>query len=122
NQEHHQERNDGGSSVDDQLPGVGKMKSRPCQCPNDNDQNCASKSPRAPKNRRATASEDAKCVVHHAKQVPLFFVLFQLFCLSAAHKCSFTFAPTRESARGRCRSFNPVGHSQGLIFPSVCGK
>ncbi len=26
NQEHHQKRNDGSSSVDDQLPGVGKMK------------------------------------------------------------------------------------------------
>jgi len=37
NQEYHQKGDNGRSSVDDQLPGIGKMKSRASKEPDDND-------------------------------------------------------------------------------------
>jgi hypothetical protein len=38
NQEHHQERDDGGRGVDNQLPGAGKMENGTGDQPDENDQ------------------------------------------------------------------------------------
>jgi len=45
NEKHHQERDDGGASVDDELPGIGEMKSWPGESPDHDDQNRNGESP-----------------------------------------------------------------------------
>ena len=50
NKEHHQERDDGGASVDDELPGIGEMKGRPSQSPDNDDENSGGKNPSAAEN------------------------------------------------------------------------
>jgi len=74
NQKHHQEGNDRGSGVDDQLPGVGEMKRRPGDGPDRDDEQRAGESPRTPENARTTPREDAERVADHAKEIPFFFV------------------------------------------------
>ena len=76
NYEHHQESNNGGAGVDDQLPSVGKMKHRPGQRPNDNDQKSEGESPWTAENIGAFAGNDMKGVLHETDEVALV-----LFCL-----------------------------------------
>src|SRR6266436_7508812 len=76
NQEHHQKRNDGGSSVDDQLPGIGKMKCWTGEKPDQDHEHGSSKGPRASEHAGGAAGKDAKGVAHHAQEVSLLFVLF----------------------------------------------
>ena len=44
-QEYHQECNDCGAGIDDQLPGIGVMENRTGEGPDDDDPNCDNKSP-----------------------------------------------------------------------------
>jgi len=99
NQEHHQERDDGRPGIDDQLPGIGKMKSRAGQNPNENYEHRACKRPRASEHHGGATRENTKRVADNAKEVALLFVLFQLFCLSVFHKRHCIFAWNGESAR-----------------------
>ena len=69
NQKHHQEGNDGSSSVDDQLPGIGKMKCWTGEKPDQDHEHGSGKRPRA-------SEHDAKGVAHHAEEVSFLFVLF----------------------------------------------
>jgi len=98
-QEHHQKSDDGRGGVDDELPGIGKMKSGASEQPNGDYQDCPGKGPRAAEQDSGAARKDAKGVAHHAKEVSLLFVRFQLFRLSVAHKRHFIFARNGESAR-----------------------
>src|SRR5580693_1058333 len=45
NQEHHQECNDRGTGINDQLPGIGVMEDRTCESPDYNDPNRNAKGP-----------------------------------------------------------------------------
>ena len=76
NQEDHQESDNRGACIDDQLPGIGKMKNRTGGRPHGDYQNCGGKRPRASKNGGRTASENTKGVADHAKKVALLFVFF----------------------------------------------
>src|SRR5216684_175752 len=64
NQEHHQESNDGGACVDDELPRVGIMKRRPRQGPNNDDRNRNRECPRTAQNGGTLSRQDMKCVLH----------------------------------------------------------
>jgi len=59
NQKYHQECDNRRSSVDDQLPGVGKMKSRSRKKPDTNDKHSSSKCPGAAEHHGRTAREVA---------------------------------------------------------------
>src|SRR6266480_5273826 len=74
NQEHHEEGNDRGGGVDDELPGVGKMKSRPSEAPHGDDEHGSGKGPAAPGINRRLARETAKGIAHDAKEIPMPFV------------------------------------------------
>jgi len=81
-QKHHEEGHDGRGGIDDQLPGIGKMKRWAGQNPHKDDEHSSGKSPGASEGYRGTAGEDAKCVAYHAKEIPLLFLLLYLFNLS----------------------------------------
>ena len=72
--EHHEESDDGCGGVDDQLPGIGKMKRWSGENPHEDDQHSSGKSPGTSESDRTTAGKDAKCITHHAKQISLLFV------------------------------------------------
>src|SRR5712692_1290968 len=50
NEEHHQERDDGRAGVDNELPGIGEMKSWPGQSPGNDDEDSGGKRPGAAEN------------------------------------------------------------------------
>ena len=68
-------RHDRRAGVDDQLPGIGKMKRWSGENPDKNDEHGSGKSPGAPEADRRIAGEDAKCIAYHAKEIPLLFLL-----------------------------------------------
>jgi hypothetical protein len=70
-QKHHKEGDDRRGGVDDQLPGIGKMKRWSGDNPDKNDEHGSGKSPGAPEGDRRMAGENAKCVAYHAKDIPL---------------------------------------------------
>ncbi len=129
NEKHHQESDNGRPSIDDQLPGIGKMKRRTGQNPNENYEHRSRERPRASEHDGRAAGEDTKGVTDNAKEVSLLFVLFQLFYLCVVHKRHCIFAGKGESAR-----MEDVRHgesvlwridlatgsgSRGLIFPPI---
>src|SRR6266404_9778479 len=69
NKKHHQERHDCGAGIDDELPGVGKMKGWPSQCPNQNDGDGTDECPCRAEHLRGPAGEDTKGVAHAAEEV-----------------------------------------------------
>src|SRR6266852_2660506 len=78
-QEHHQKSDDGGGGVDDELPGIGKMKSGAGEQPNGNYQDGPGESPRAAEQDSGSTRKDAKSVAHDAEDVSFVLVLFQVF-------------------------------------------
>src|SRR4030095_5310354 len=102
NQEHHQERNNGCSGVDDQLPRVGKMKSGPGNEPDGDDDHSSSKCPGAAEHCGGTVREDAECIADNAKEPPRLFVFFRVLGWSLVHGYHFKFA--RNVAIGGMRS------------------
>jgi len=70
NQEHHEEGNDRGGGVDDELPRVGEMKSRASEAPHGDDEDGSSKSPGAAENNRRLVRENAKGIPYNAKEIP----------------------------------------------------
>src|SRR5260370_38059136 len=67
-QEHHQERNDGRSRIDDQLPGIGKMKCWTGEKPDQDHEHGSSKGPGASEHDGGTAGENTKNGAHSPKQ------------------------------------------------------
>jgi hypothetical protein len=74
NQKHHEEGNNRRSGVDDELPGVGEMKSRPSEAPHGDDEHGSGKGPGAAENNRRLARENAKGIPYNAKEIPVPFV------------------------------------------------
>ena len=81
NQEHHQECDDGGAGIDDQLPRVGKMKGRTGQGPDHDDENRSAKCPGAAEDDRRMSREDAEGVSRAAQEVAIRFLWLGLFGL-----------------------------------------
>ena len=67
-QEHHEERDDRRGGVDDQLPGIGKMKRRSGEKPHEDDEHSSGKSPCAAENNRRLARENAKRILDDTKK------------------------------------------------------
>src|SRR5436190_12597461 len=90
NQKYHQKRDHRRRRVDDQLPGIGKVKSGPCNDPYTNDKHSCSERPGAAKHRGRTLRENTKCVTDHTKEIAFLFVLFELFDLGFLHSLTIT--------------------------------
>ena len=71
NQEDHQEGDDGGSSVDDELPRVRVMKCRSLQGPDDDDEKGAHKGPGASEDGGRFSREDSECISNTAEEISL---------------------------------------------------
>ena len=99
NEKHHQKRNDGCASINNELPGVGKMKGRAGHAPYDNDKNGRDKRPGAAENDRCAPGEDTKCVRYDAKKIAFRLVLFYFFNLDFSHNVILTFARCLGRAR-----------------------
>src|SRR5437588_12972906 len=69
NKKHHQKGHNRGTGVDDELPGIRKMKRRPGQCPDRNDHDGTDECPCRAEYLRGPASEDTKSVPHPAEEV-----------------------------------------------------
>src|SRR5437660_4340634 len=69
NKKHHQKGHNRGTGVDDELPGVGKMKHRPGHRPDCNDHDGTNECPGRAQYLRGTASEDTKGIAHAAEKV-----------------------------------------------------
>src|SRR5262249_45389056 len=69
NQKHHEKGHKGGRGVDNELPGIGKMKRGPGDEPDDDDNQRTDKCPRAAKNHRRSSRERVKCIGHATKQI-----------------------------------------------------
>ena len=80
NQEDHQEGNDGGSGIDDELPGVRIVKCRARQGPDDDDEEGANESPGASEDGGSFSSKDPEGVPNATKEIS--FVAFFLRCAS----------------------------------------
>jgi len=76
NHEHHQERDNGRSSVDDQLPRIGEVKCGASDKPNKDDEQSAGECPGAAHHDGRTTREDTERVTDDAKQIAFSFVLF----------------------------------------------
>jgi len=76
NQKDHQKRNDGRSRVNDELPSVGKMKSRSGNEPDADYKNGPGKGPCTAQQNRRPAGEDTERVANDAKEIVFFLVLF----------------------------------------------
>jgi hypothetical protein len=120
-QEHHQERNDGRSRIDDQLPGIGKMKCWTGEKPDQDHEHGSSKSPSAAKKGGRSAREDAKGVVSLRKtSLALFRALLAVRFGHDSPLSSYLRVNPGKRAHGRCRSSEAVGRSSpGLIFPPI---
>ena len=74
NEKHHQKCDDGRAGINDELPGIGKMKHRAGYSPdNDNDDRDRER-PGSAQNGGRLAREDAKGIAHRAKKVSLRFL------------------------------------------------
>src|SRR6266480_117700 len=93
NQKHHQKRDDGGARINDQLPGVRKMKSRSGEEPHQNDQHRPGEGPSAPEHNRRTPGKDAKRIADYAKDISLCLVLFQFLNLGLLHDLRMSSQP-----------------------------
>jgi len=69
NQKYHQKRDDGRGGVNDELPGVGKMKDRSRQEPNKDHDYGRSKCPGAAEHGGGTVREHAERVTDDAKKI-----------------------------------------------------
>ena len=76
NHEHHQERDNGRCSVDDQLPRIGEVKCGASDKPNKDDEQSAGECPGAAHHDGRTTREDTERVTDDAKQIAFSFVLF----------------------------------------------
>jgi len=76
NQKYHQERDDGRGGVDDELPGVGKMKGRAGNEPNEDHKNSSGKCPCTAEHHGGTAREDTERVTDDTKEIAFLLVLF----------------------------------------------
>lgn len=90
NQEHHQERDNGRSSVDDQLPRIGEMKCGASYEPNKDDQHSSSKCPGAAEYDGGTTRENSERVTDDAKEITFLLVFLRFFGLGLA-QCYFSF-------------------------------
>src|SRR5438876_4765228 len=69
NKKHHQEGNDRGGGVDDQLPRIGKMKRGASDEPDEDDKHSSSKRPRAAEHDRAAVGENTERIANYAKEI-----------------------------------------------------
>jgi len=73
NEKHHQESNDGGAGIDNELPGIGKMKDGTSARPDHDDQNRDRERPGAAENVGCLAGKDMKGVLKATKKIVFFF-------------------------------------------------
>jgi hypothetical protein len=85
NQKHHQECDDGRGGVDDQLPGIRKVKGWSGNQPNEYDEQGAHKGPGAAQNDRRSAGEKIECIGYDTIEVAPLFAAFQSFSLVVIH-------------------------------------
>src|SRR5947207_9005332 len=71
NEEDHQERDDGRTGIDNELPGIRKMKGRPGETPDEDNKQRAGKRPGGAEDDRRVPGEDAKCIANDAEEVAL---------------------------------------------------
>src|SRR5262245_3528483 len=91
NQEHHQECDNGRSSVDDQLPCVGKMKSGTGNKPDGNDKHSSSKRPGAAEYDCGTARENPERVTDDAKEISFALAFLSFVSLDFFHNRHLSF-------------------------------
>jgi len=76
NHEHHQERDNGCSSVDNQLPRIGEVKCGASDKPNKDDNQSPRECPGAAHHDSRTTCEDTERFTDGAKQITFSLVLF----------------------------------------------
>src|SRR5438477_3079095 len=96
-QKYHEEGDHRRSCVDDQLPGVGKMKSGPCEDPHTNDKRSSHKCPRTAEHHGGTVRENTECVAGNTKEIAVLFVLFSVFGFILLHSLTLASHATRRA-------------------------
>ena len=81
NQKYHEEGDDRRSGVYDQLPGVGEMKRRAGEDPNEDDEYSPAKCPGAAERDGRTARENTECVTYNAEEIAFLLVFLWFFDL-----------------------------------------
>lgn len=76
NQKNHEKGDDCGGRVNDQLPGIGKMKSGASKEPDEDDKHSSSKCPGAAEHHRGATGENTEHVANYAKEIVFFLALF----------------------------------------------
>lgn len=71
NQEYHQESDDGGAGVNDQLPGIRVMKKVAGGGPDHDNRDGDDESPRGPEDSGSAPGENAKSILHPADEIAL---------------------------------------------------
>jgi hypothetical protein len=122
NQEYHQEGDNGRGGVDDQLPGVGKMKSGASEEPDSNHKHSSSKCPGAAENHGRMARENTEHVADDAKEIAFLLAFSQFLDLGFIQRATLVFAPDSQIARKEYRSPSASGGSSGIDFPAGLGN
>jgi hypothetical protein len=105
NQEHHQEGNDGGAGIDDELSGIGVMKSRSSRAPNNDNETGNDERPCATQNARGFTSKNAKSILNRAQKSSGSFLFFEFLILSFSHNVILASHALSKMCTCRCRSF-----------------
>src|SRR6476660_3185496 len=94
NKKNHEESDDSGASVDNELPGIGEMKGRSRHPPHHNDEEGADKRPGRSQHLGRFASKATKAILRPTKNIPVprFFAVIQWhgssFHRSGNHVCA----------------------------------
>jgi len=73
NEKHHQKSNDGGARIDNELPGIGKMKDRTGAGPDNDNENRDRERPGTPENVGCLSGKDMKGLLKTAEKIVFFF-------------------------------------------------
>ena len=85
NQKNHQEGDNGGAGIDDQLPRVRIVESRSRHRPDDDDENGADEGPGAAENSRCLPGKDAKGIASATEKVPVVALSFPAVFIVPGH-------------------------------------
>ena len=96
NQKDHEKGDDCRGRVNDQLPGIGKMKSGAGNEPDEDDKHSSGKCPCAAEHDRGAAREETKCIAYDAKEIVFSLVLLQFFELNLLHNVTLASRPMRQ--------------------------
>lgn len=116
NQKHHQECDDGGGRVDDELPRVGKVKGWPRHNPKEDSKNGRSECPCAAKQNRRALRKTPKRIAYDAKEIAIMLIIIPFPCCGFLRHVTKSFA--RDSPFARTTDGSSKGKRQsGLISP-----